>query len=192
MALLDILRYSISSLFWGLLIAITSMALFVFLIKGWYKDAQFSLSSYIVGLILFFLLSFQCILIVGSLTIISTSDQYESYIEQSVSHYDPNREVTLEESDAIIKNLIYEYPLLRYYIGGGEFTGYNIQQIPSAIIQELKSFMRWYIFRRLLWCIFFVVIGAVCVIKSMSSKYTSKRRVRPQRTDRMRVRRTRR
>lgn len=38
-ALFDILRYSFSSAIWGILIAIICMVLFVFLIKGWYKDA---------------------------------------------------------------------------------------------------------------------------------------------------------
>lgn len=48
-ALYDILRYSFSSVIWGILIAVACMTLFVFLIKGWYKDATFSPISYVVG-----------------------------------------------------------------------------------------------------------------------------------------------
>ena len=47
--LFDILRYSMSSIFWGILIAIALMGLFVFLIKGWYKNALFTPASYLVG-----------------------------------------------------------------------------------------------------------------------------------------------
>ena len=85
-ALFDILRYSFSSAIWGILIAIICMALFVFLIKGWYKDATFSPISYIIGAILFMFLSIQCVLIVGSLKIISTTDYYETEISRIVDN----------------------------------------------------------------------------------------------------------
>ena len=97
-ALFDILRYSFSSVIWGVLIAVACMALFVFLIKGWYKDATFSPVSYVVGAILFLFLSFQCIMIVGSLKIIDTTDYYETEIANIVdSAYDTADEITMEK-----------------------------------------------------------------------------------------------
>lgn len=193
MVLFDILRYSFSSMIWGVLIAIASMALFVFLIKGWYKDATFSLVSYVVGFFLFILLSFQCILIVGSLKIIDMSDVYEKQITTIVeSTYDPSEEVSKPQASDIIDTIIVEFPILQYYIGGGEFSGYTASELPHAIAQELRSFMRWYIFRRILWCFGFVVVGAICVIRSLSRNYNSIRQTkRPERervqTDRRRV-----
>lgn len=170
-ALLDILKYSISSVFGGILIAVVCMALFVFLIKGWYKDASFSPISYVVGAILFLFLSFQCILIVGSLKIIDTTDIYEAEISQIVDDaYDATEEVSIRESDDIIKVVMDKHPLLYYYIGGAEFSGFTAMELPHAMADELCSVMRWYIFRRILWCLGFVVVGAVCVIKSMSRK----------------------
>lgn len=169
MALFDILRYSFSSIIWGILISVVCMGLFVFLIKGWYKDATFSPISYIVGALLFFLLSFQCVLVVGSLKIIDMSDEYESRISTTVDNvYSPSDEVSLDQASDVINMIIDEFPILQYYIGGGEFSGYTAQELPHAIAQELRSFMRWYIFRRILWCLGFVTVGAVCVIKSMS------------------------
>lgn len=186
MVLFDILRYSFSSMIWGILIAVACMALFVFLIKGWYKDATFSPISYLVGIILFLFLSFQCVLIVGSLKIISMTDEYEQQVAALVAAYSPNDEVSQAEASDVIDAIIDEFPILEYYIGGGEFTGYTAIELPHAIAQELRSFMRWYIFRRILWCLGFVVVGAVCVIKSLSKNYTSARRPRPQ-TERRRV-----
>ena len=195
-ALFDILQYSISSVFWGILIAVACMALFVFLIKGWYKDATFSPISYVVGALLFLLLSFQCILIVGSLKIIDMSDVYEQQISAIVeSVYSPSEEVTQSQASDIIDAIIEEFPILHYYVSGGEFSGFSARDLPHAITQELRSFMRWYIFRRILWCLGFVIVGAVCVIKSMSRVYTRQRTQRSQRIqyDRKRVsRRTRR
>lgn len=178
-ALFDILRYSISSVIWGILIAIGCMALFVFLIKGWYKDATFSPLSYVVGALLFILLSFQCIMIVGSLKIIEMSDEYEQQISAIVeSAYSSSEIVSMSQASDIIERIIDEFPILQYYVEGGKFSGFEARELPQAITQELSSFMRWYIFRRILWCLGFVVLGAIYVIKSMSKNNT---RHRPQR-----------
>lgn len=185
-ALFDILRYSISSVIWGILIAIACMALFVFLIKGWYKDATFSPISYVIGAILFVFLSIQCILIVGSIKIINTTDYYEIEITRIVDNaYDANDEVTIGQSDEIIKEIIGEFPILHYYIGGGEFSGFTAKELPHAMADELRSFMRWYIFRRIIWCLGFVVVGAFLVIRSLSRNYNLKRQTR--RVERERV-----
>lgn len=169
MVLFDILRYSFSSMIWGILIAVACMALFVFLIKGWYKDATFSPISYVVGAILFMFLSFQCVLIVGSLKILDTTDYYEMEITHIVdSTYDSVDEVSMGQADEIIQVIIDRFPLLQYYISGGEFSGFTAKELPHAMADELRSFMHWYIFRRILWCLGFVIVGAVCVIRSLS------------------------
>lgn len=186
MVLFEILRYSFSSVIWGVLIAISCMALFVFLIKGWYKDATFSPVSYLVGAVLFLFLSFQCVLIVGSLKIISMTDDYEQQITALVQSYSPKDEVSQAQASEVIDAIINEFPILEYYISGGEFSGYTASQLPAAIAQELRSFMRWYIFRRILWCLGFVTVGAFLVIRSLSKNYTNPRRERIQ-YDRKRV-----
>jgi len=192
-ALFDILKYSFSSAIWGILIAIICMALFVFLIKGWYKDATFSPISYIIGAILFVFLSIQCVLIVGSLKIISTTDYYETEISRIVDNaYDATEEVTEGQADDIIQVIIDRFPILHYYISGGQFSGFTAKELPHAMADELRSFMRWYIFRRILWCLGFVIVGAICVIKSLSRNYAPLRRSERQQrqrvqTDRRRV-----
>lgn len=187
MVLFDIIRYSLSSVVWGILIAGLCMALFVFLIKGWYKDAAFSPVSYIVGALLFLLLSFQCVLVVGSLKIIDMTDEYEERISTIVdSVCSATDNVSLSQSSDIIERIINEYPILQYYISGGEFTGYTAKELPHVMAQEIRSYMRWYIFRRVLWCLGFVLVGAFCVISSMSRKYARQRIQRVQH-DRKRV-----
>lgn len=187
MVLLDILNYSFGSIVWGVLIAVVCMTLFVFLIKGWYKDATFSPVSYIIGAVLFLFLSFQCLLVVGSLKIISMTDEFEQCITTIVkSVYSPSDEVSMSQASDVIDTIIDEFPILEYYIGGGEFSGFTASQLPHAIADELRSFMRWYIIRRILWCLGFVIVGAICVIKSLSKNYQTVRRQRVQ-LDRKRV-----
>ena len=52
-AFFDIISFSTGCLFWGILIGIICMVLFFLLIKGWYKHAEASPATYLVGGILF-------------------------------------------------------------------------------------------------------------------------------------------
>ena len=74
----------------------------------------------------------------------------------------------MPQASDVIDAIIDEFPILQYYIGGGEFSGFTAKELPHAMADELRSFMRWYIFRRILWCLGFVIVGAICVIKSLS------------------------
>lgn len=167
--LLEILNYSIGSIFWGLIIGIVCLVLFFSLIKGWYKSATFSPVSYLVGAILGVLLIAQCILICGACAIISATNDYEQSLTEIIRSFVglTNEIVTPEESQVIIDQLIGANPLVADYIGGGEFTGYTAVQLPGAICEELRSYMRWYIVRRILWSLGFVIVAAIIVIKSL-------------------------
>ncbi len=201
--LFDILRYSTGSLGWGFLIGVVCLTLFFLLIKGWYKDATFTPITYIVGVILGLILVFHSTLICGSLAIIRTADGMKPLLTQIVETYatNPQEYVTAEESDDIIKDLVYQNPLLAQYIGGGTFTGYTVVELPGVMISTLKTYMRWYILRRVLWSLGFVIFSAVIVIKTMERRYTSQNRsqraqrtnkidrTRAPRTERRRVRR---
>lgn len=174
--LFNIIQFSFGSLIWGILIALACMALFVFIIKGWWKNAMFTIWSYLIGSILFLMLSFQCTMIVGSLKIINTCDEYEAYFTSVVnSMYDGWEEVSQESADIVINKAIAEFPLLEYYISGGEFSGYNAKQIPAAMADELRSFMWAYITRRLLWCLGFVIVAGVIGIMTLNKYNRSTR-----------------
>ena len=189
--LFELLKFSFSSIFWGILITVVCMALFFFLIRGWYRNAVFTPISYVIGIILFLLLAFQCTMIVGAIKIIRISPYYEAQIQhikiirispyyeaqiqQMVnSHFPSDREVSKQESEQVIDWLVTEYPILQHYFDTGEFTGYTAQQLPAVMGAEIRSFLRFYILRRLLWCLGFVIVGAVLVIRSIAKEYERK------------------
>lgn len=173
--LFELLRFSFSSIIWGILITVICLALFFFLIRGWYRNATFTPISYVIGFFLFLLLAFQCTMIVGAIKIINISPYYESQIQQMVSTYfPPSQEVTGQESEQVIDWLVTEYPILRHYFDTGEFTGYTAQQLPAVMGSEIRSFLRFYILRRLLWCLGFVIVGAVLVIRNIAKGYERK------------------
>ena len=175
----NIIQFSFSSLIWGLLIALFCMALFVFIIRGWWKNALFTIWSYLIGAVLFIFLVFQCTMIVGSLKIIETCDEYEMYVRQIVDEvYEEWEEVSKGDADIIIDRAIKEYPLLKYYIDSGEFAGFNAKNLPTVMADELRSFMWAYIIRRLLWCLSFVIVAGVLGIMTLNKNNQNQRHMR--------------
>ncbi|MDO5489587.1 MAG: hypothetical protein Q4F52_05700 [Bacteroidaceae bacterium] len=155
-----------------MLTAIVCLALFVFIIKGWWKDAMFSVWSYIIGAILFLLLAFQCTMIIGSLKIIDTADEYKAYFTEILDNaYEDWEQVPDDVAKVVIDKAIEECPLLEHYIGGGEFTGFSAKELPTAITEELRSFMKAYIVRRLLWCLGFTLIAGILGIMTLNRHY---------------------
>ena len=175
--LLDILKFSAGSVLWGVLIALAMMALFVFIVRGWWKDALFTPPTYIAGIVLALLLMFQCTMIVGALKIISMTDRYEAImdniVDENFSYLD--REASREETNEVIHRLVGQVPLLQHYIGSGWSEGITLRQVPHTMAGELKSYMRSYIVRRLLWSLGFVVVLGVIAIKTLGKPGTTRR-----------------
>jgi small-conductance mechanosensitive channel len=168
-ALIDILRLSTGSVVWGVLIALVMMALFIFIVRGWWKDAMFTPVTYVLGGVLTLLLMFQCTMMVGALKIIDMTDYYEEIMQHAVetSYSYLDREATHEETDRVVKELVAQVPLLQHYIGSGWSEGITLRDVPHAMADELRAYMRSYIVRRLLWSLGFVVVLGVIAIKTM-------------------------
>lgn len=146
------------------------MALFALAVKGWLSNAHLSPATYLIGIVLFIFLAIQCTLISGSLKIIDTIDEYQSFFSNIVNDvYDGWEKVTETDADVVIQKAIDKYPLLSYYISGGEFSGYSARELPEAIADELRGTMWAYIGRRLLWCIGFVIAASLLGIKTIST-----------------------
>ncbi|MBR2946504.1 MAG: hypothetical protein IKC18_07500 [Bacteroidaceae bacterium] len=132
-------------------------------------DAMFSVWSYIIGAILFLLLAFQCTMIIGSLKIIDTADEYKAYFTEILDNaYEDWEQVPDDVAEMVIDKAIEECPLLEHYIGGGEFTGFSAKELPTAITEELRSFMKAYIVRRLLWCLGFTLVAGTLGIMTLN------------------------
>lgn len=178
--LIDIINHSMGTLLWGVLIGAGCLVLFFLLIKGWYKDAHFTIVTYVVGAVLGCLLMIQCVLICGSISILRLAHSYEPILTGIVEQIEsiPDAYISGEDSNAIVEELVAQTPLLGHYIGNGEFIGYKVSELPAAMVDELESYMGWYIFRRVLWCLGFVSVGAFIVIKTMEVSRGKSHRLR--------------
>lgn len=180
---LNIICYSIGSLLWGVVTGAICMALFFLLIKGWWKDAVMSLSTYIVGGILGILLMFQCTLICGSLAIMRKANQFEALATEAIEQMVTSGKATLNEivdqaeTQEVMNEIVRNHPILGNYCKGADFSGHSLVELPKAMTAELNNYLTKYIIRRLLWALAFVVVAAIIANYTISKgNGTSRRR----------------
>lgn len=166
-ALFHIIRYSLGNLFLGVLLTVVGILLMFVLIRSWRRDSTFTPISYIVGVILFFFLSFQAVLLCGAVTIKSYCEEVEYAINDWVKDAPVETVYNQAESQIILEQIMDQWPLVGYFVNLADFSGHTPETIASAMAGELRSVMNYFILRRIGWSLFFVVIGAFVVIKSM-------------------------
>lgn len=174
-ALFTIINYSIGNLFLGILITIIGVALMFFLIKSWFNHKTFTVLSFIIGVVLFIFLSFQSILLCGAVTIKTYTDGVEHAIEGWVSNIPSSRHFDKNDSQAIMNRIMEEWPLVGYFVDTADFTGHTSLSIGEAMADAIREYMNWFILRRVLWSLFFIITGAVVVIKSMEGSSRGRR-----------------
>lgn len=164
-----ILKYSIGSLLYGGLITILFIALFIFLIKGWYKDAVFKPVSYVVLAILSLIILYNSVIICGALAMKSDLDSIRGFIENIIAYtgIDLDGIVDSASGSDVVRQLVSAHPILNYYADSGEFYGMTFSELPAAICDTLNSYLNGVIVEHLLWSLGFVVVAAVIVIKTM-------------------------
>lgn len=163
----NILTNSIGSLFLGILITLVGMALMLFIIKSWFKNRGYTPLSYLVGGVFFFILAYHAVVICGAVSIKGYGDDVEKLVDGYVSGLSDSMVLTQEDSQAIIEFLADRLPIVGYYADYADFTGHTPQNIARAMNESMQSFMNEYIIKHLLWSLFFVVLGAFCIIKTM-------------------------
>lgn len=175
-ALFNIMFHSAGSMLLGILITIAGVSLMFFLVKSWRRDGGFTPQSLIVDIILFFLLSFQTILLCGAVTIKSYCDDVELTVNNMVSDIQPDTLFSQQDSQRILEQISREWPLVGYYVNLADFHGHTPATIGKAMADELRSYMNWFILRRVCWCLLFVVAGTFAVVKTMGKGSGKKQR----------------
>lgn len=166
-ALFNILTNSIGSLLLGIFITLLGLCLMFFIIKSWYKNSGFTPLSFIVGGVLFLILSYHAIIICGAISIKGYGDDMEELVDSYVSVIDDDTIFSQADSQAILERLRDDLPIVGYYADFADFHGHTPADIAEAMNDEMQRFMNEYILTHLLWLLFFVVVGAFCIIKTM-------------------------
>ena len=175
-ALFNILTNSIGSIFIGILITLMGMALMFYIIKSWYKNRKYTLLSYLLGGVFFFLLVYHAIIICGAITIKDYGDDLEELVDNYVGDLPDNTVFSQEETQAILERLGDDLPIVGYYADYADFSGHTPQNIARSMNESMQSFMNEYIVEHLLWSLFFVILGAFLIIKTMKGGKVSNNR----------------
>ena len=83
-----------------------------------------------------------------------------------------NTYVDVEVSTAIVEKWVSESPLLAHYVSSGYFEGYRAGELSDVMVDTLHEYMNWFILRRVLWSLGFVIVAAVVVIQTMRKGQT--------------------
>lgn len=164
------------SLLLGVFLTILGIVLMFVLIRSWWRDSTFTPMSFVVGGILFFFLAFQAVLLCGAVTIKSYCDDVEMAIDGMVANVPDDILFSTEDSQQILDRISEEWPLVGYYVNMADFQGHTSATIGSAMADELRSYMNWFILRRVCWSLAFVVVGAIIVIKTITRRANQLRR----------------
>lgn len=156
-------------LFLGILIAIAFLALFVFLIKGWYRDAFFKPASYIIMGVLGLVLIYNCTIICGAFAIKSHIGAFETMISEIIAENIPDADAIADQavSNEIIQDAIERHPILKYYIDSADFTGWKISLLPHAMAGTIRDYLNNVILKKCLWTLGLTLLAAILTIKSV-------------------------
>ena len=165
--LLGTIGLFVGSLFWGGLITILCMILFVFFAKGWYKNVSFVPSVYVVGVLLFMVLLFYCTFIVGEMRHINTAHECKEIITQQLNTIglSDNEHISKAELASVFDNLYSQIPFLSNYISDFSFEG-SVAELPDSMINQLISALRKEVIYDVVKCLVAFVAAIAIVIFS--------------------------
>lgn len=172
---INVLYHSLGSMLIGVFLTVVGVALMYILIRLWWRNSTFTLASIVVGIVLFFFLAFQSVLLCGAITIKSYCDDVEKYVNLIVQNQPLSTIFSTEDSQQILDSISEEWPLVGYYVNMADFQGHTSETIAAAMSDELRNYMNWFIFRRVCWSLLFVVVGAVIINKTISIQNGSRR-----------------
>lgn len=165
--LFSIMSRSVGNLFLGILLTVIGIILLFFLIQSWFSNSTFTPISYITGAILFFLLSFQVVLLCGAITTKSYCNDVEVTINDWVKNIPNDRQFDKESSQQNLNQITEDWPLVGHFIGETDFSEHTPTNIAQSMTEKIHSFMNKFILRRIGWSLLFVVSAAFIVIKTM-------------------------
>ena len=168
--LVDIFTNSLLSIFLGFLFALGGVILLFLAIQGWYKNRTFTPLSYVAGAVVFCFFLYQSILICGAFACKSFGDEIEARINEIVAlraSFMSDYKFSREQTDEIFKEATAVFPVIAEYVGWADFEGHTPLNIAASMHETLDKFLNIFILKRLGWCLLFLVLGALAVIKTM-------------------------
>lgn len=172
----NLLSYSLSSVFLGVFITLLGTALLFYAVRSWKRDSTFTPLSIVAGVVLFFCLAAQNVMMCGAITMKNMGDDIESTINQIVSVLPIDMEMSQEETSQVFQILAERLPLVGEFYEDLDFSGHTPAELAHAVNEVFQEELSWYIFRRVLWELGFIIVGITLVVLAMESSGRGSRR----------------
>ena len=138
------------SIFYGVVITAAVMAILYFLLRQFNRGIVESVPFYITGVVLFLLLTIQFSLMMGAFDAKSYVDGIEIYVQQLVQE--------------ILDEITSQNHLIGLFFGTCNFSGNDISQLPAVMAETFRSNLNSYIWHRVGWAFFVIVVAVVIAI----------------------------
>lgn len=168
----DIVRYSTGSLFWGFLIGVLLIGLFLFLLEGFKRGALRQPLSWIMSFFVGVLFIIQCLLFCVAWSVSSLGDDYEPALVSAVKQCN----TLIDDQKDVVDKFIDQYPLVSHFVDADDYRGYSLSELPHAVLDDLRISCRWYMLRRVGWTMAFMLVGVFVSVKFMPQQYGSSSR----------------
>lgn len=166
-----------SCVVFGLLLALVLSGGLVLLMIKLFAPVRIKPISWILLLSMTILVCYQSVLLVGGFY----AKGYVNDIGNGISTFIDASRITIGEVNSslqsnkqVLENLAEEYPMLQTYILDVDVDEYvnSGLSVPSIIVEELNAMVNFYILRRVLWMLAFLLIGTF-VIANCRTPYRS-------------------
>lgn len=153
----NLLKYSLGSVLYGLLVALCCGLLLLLLTKAMSRGSQPSPIGLVAGMMMLIGVTFQAILFFVAQRLSTTIDDCEEQAIQIVKTGSADTKKTLGE----LKN---QAPILWHFISDKDYDDVPLTELPHALASDVRSALSGYAWRRVGWAVgFFVVAWAIAV-----------------------------
>lgn len=170
----------LSALFLGLIIALLLTVAAFFLVRAWNGKARdFSVLSYIIGVVLFILLTFQMSALIGAIKVKGMCSELSVTINDLAQQYRATTDslnLNREEINDILTKTVRQLPIVNSVVSDDDIQASSAGDIGEAVTHKLQVACNWYIVRRLGWSLLFIILSLIGISKTMGGGTTMKKR----------------
>ena len=155
-----------SSVFYGIVVTVTVMALLYFALKSVSKGIVRTPVFYVTGIVLAVLLAIQQALLIGAIEAKDATDAAELYLNQLLEG--SQGVISAKESQQVMDALTEKFPLIGVYANIADFSGNDWAELPRVIHDTLTSYLNSFIWHRVWWSL--AIIALACLVVMLFDK----------------------
>ncbi len=155
-----------SSVFYGIVVTVTVMALLYFALKSVSKGIVQTPIFFVTGIVLAVLLAIQSTLLIGAHEAKDATDAAELYLNQLLEG--SQGVISAKESQQVMDALTEKFPLIGVYANIADFSGNDWAELPRVIHDTLTSYLNSFIWHRVWWSL--AIIALACLVVMLFDK----------------------